>query len=141
MGLLAQIEAFFLTFIVGMLAGLIFHYYQTTIRSLRVGRILLYLMDFILWIIMIFIIAAALLLINQDEMRVYVFLALISGGAVYYASLAQRLQPPVYFLGKSTAYALRKIYNWTVGPMIGVMAWVKKQYRLRQKPPPEDPVE
>lgn len=141
MGLLAQIEAFFLTFIVGMLAGLIFHYYQTTIRSLRVGRIVLYLMDFILWIMLIIIIAAALLVINQGEMRVYVFLALITGGAVYYLSLARRLQPPVYFLGKSTAYILRKIGDWTTKPLIKAAAWLREQYRMRRRPPPDDPIE
>jgi spore cortex biosynthesis protein YabQ len=137
-GLWAQIKAFLLTFILGVLAGLIFHYYQTTIRNLRVGRIVLYLMDFMLWLILIIVIAAALLLINQGEMRVYVFLALLAGAGVYYASLAKRLQPPVLIMGRSTARFLRTLQNWVVKPPIKMINWLKQQYRQRKTPPPDD---
>jgi spore cortex biosynthesis protein YabQ len=138
-GLFAQIQAFLLTFFLGIVAGLIFHYYQLTIRSLRIGKYILYLMDFILWIIMIIIIAAALLVINQGEMRVYVFIALIAGGAVYYKCLSQYLHQPVYILGKSTAYFLKKQVSYIAKPFVLVTAWLKVQYRKRQmSPPPTD---
>src|SRR5674476_367876 len=103
-GLFAQIEAFLLTFLLGMIAGLIFHYYQSTIHNLRMSRYVLYLMDFILWIIMIIVIAAALFLINLGEIRVYVFIALVAGGAVYYKCLARYMQRPILFLGGATAF-------------------------------------
>jgi len=135
-GLFAQIQAFLLTFFLGAIAGLIFHYYQSTIRSLRIGRYLLYLMDFILWIIMIVIIGAALLVINQGEMRVYVFIALISGGGLYYKCLSQRLHQPVYILGKSTAYVMKLISACIAKPFVAAFTWLKVQYRKRQKPPP-----
>ena len=136
MGLFAQIQAFLLTFFLGAIAGLIFHYYQSTIRSLRIGRYLLYLMDFILWIIMIVIIGAALLVINQGEMRVYVFIALICGGGIYYKCLAQRLHQPVYILGKSTAQVMKFIASCLVKPFAIAFAWLKVQHQNRHKPPP-----
>jgi spore cortex biosynthesis protein YabQ len=137
-GLFAQIQAFFLTFILGIVAGLLFHYYQLTIRNLRLGKYLLYLMDFILCIIMIIIIAAALLLINQGEMRVYVFIALIAGGATYYKYLAEQLQPPVQFLGRSTAYLLKAVVELIAKTMRLFIAWLHNKYRKREGPPIDD---
>ena len=136
MGLLAQIEAFMLTFMLGMMAGLIFHYYQSVIRSLRIGKYSLYLMDFILWILMIIFIAAALLLINQGEIRVYVFLALLVGGGAYYKCLAGPLGPTVKFLGQATAHVIQVALSALAKPFVLTMAWIKVQYRIRKRPPP-----
>jgi len=142
-GLLAQIEAFMLTFLLGMMAGLIFHYYQSIIRSLRVGKYSLYLMDFILWIIMIIFIAAALLLINQGEIRVYVFLALLAGGGAYYECLARPIGPTIKFMGQATARVIQAVVSALAKPFILAMAWIKFQYRLRKRPspPPDDDTE
>ncbi|MEN6351077.1 MAG: spore cortex biosynthesis protein YabQ, partial [Syntrophomonas sp.] len=52
-GVLAQVKAFTLTLILGLLAGSIFHFYQLMIRRARVGKYLLYIIDFVLWIMML----------------------------------------------------------------------------------------
>ncbi|PKM77524.1 MAG: hypothetical protein CVU90_06660 [Firmicutes bacterium HGW-Firmicutes-15] len=138
MGLFAQIEAFLLTFLLGMIAGLIFHYYQSTIHKLRIGRYVLYLMDFILWMIMIIVIAAALFLINQGEIRVYVFIALVAGGAVYYKCLAQYMQQPILFLGKATASVFQAIFSGLAKPLVLANSWLRDQCKKWKRPPPVD---
>lgn len=141
MGLFAQIQAFLLTFILGIIVGLIFHYYQLTIRSMGVGKYPLYLMDLILWIIMIIFIASALLLINQGEMRVYVFIALLIGGLVYYKCLARHLQQPIYVLGRATAFMVKAICANLTRPVIWAITWLRARHSQRQTPPPDDPSE
>jgi spore cortex biosynthesis protein YabQ len=137
-GLFAQIEAFLLTFLLGMIAGLIFHYYQSTIHSLRIGRYVLYLMDFILWIIMIVVIAVALFLINQGEIRVYVFIALVAGGIVYYKSLARYMQRPILCMGRATASMFQAIFSGLAKPLFIASTWLRTQFQKRKKPPPID---
>ena len=134
-GLFAQIEAFLLTFLLGMISGLIFHYYQSTMHNLRIGRYVLYLMDFILWIIMIIIIAAALFLINQGEIRGYVFIALVIGGAVYYKCLAQYMQRPILFLGRASALGFQAIFTFLAKPLVIVITWLGAQCQKWRRPP------
>jgi len=95
-GLFAQIEAFLLTLFLGVLSGLIFHYYQLTVRYARIGKHLLYILDFVLWIFMIFLVFMVMLIINQGEMRVYVLIALLIGIIIYYRSFSSRLEPLLY---------------------------------------------
>lgn len=138
MGLFAQIQAFLLTFILGIIAGLILHYYQTTLRNFRIGRYLLYLLDLIMWIIMLIIIGIALLVINQGEIRAYVFIALITGGLVYYKQLAQHLQQPVTVLGRVTAFLASTVFSALTKPLILARGWLGAQYRQRKVPPKDD---
>jgi spore cortex biosynthesis protein YabQ len=140
-GLLAQIQAFMLTFILGILAGLIFHYYQSTLRNIRIGRYLLYLLDLIMWIIMLIIIGIALLVINQGEIRAYVFIALISGGLVYYKLLARHLQQPINVLGRATAFLAKAIFSVLTKPFIVTRGWLRAQYQKRKVPPIDDSAE
>ncbi|MEA4924805.1 MAG: spore cortex biosynthesis protein YabQ [Syntrophomonadaceae bacterium] len=138
MGLFAQIQAFLLTSILGIIASLIFHYYQQTIRSMRVGRNSLYVMDIILWMIMIIVIAAALLIINQGEIRVYVFIALFVGGLVYYKWLAQYMRPPLVIMGRSTACMLKAIYSTMTKPFILLRGWLRIRAQRLKEPPPDE---
>jgi spore cortex biosynthesis protein YabQ len=121
-----------------MIVGLIFHYYQSTIYSLRIGKYVLYLMDFILWIIMIFVIAVALFLINQGEIRVYVFIALVAGGFVYYKSLARYMQRPILCMGRATASMFRTIFSGLAKPLVMSSTWLLTQFQKLKKPPPTD---
>ncbi len=135
MGLFAQIRAFLLTLVLGVVAGLIFHYYQAVIRNLKVGRILLYSLDLILWVIMLLIIGIALLLINKAEIRAYVFIALFLGGVVYYKTVSPHLRRPVFIIGQSSATIIRagmaatdKTYRLAVG-------WMQSGWRKLRRPP------
>jgi uncharacterized membrane protein len=95
-------------------------------------------MDFILWIIMIIVIAAALFLINQGEIRTYVFLALVAGGAVYYKCLARYMQRPVLFLGRSSASMLQAIFSGLKKPLNLAGNWLQSQCKKWKRPPPVD---
>lgn len=138
MGLFAQIQAFLLTAILGTVASLIFHYYQLTVRSMRVGKKILYVMDVILWMIIIILTAAALLVINQGEIRVYVFIALIVGGFVYYKGLASYMRQPLWALGRATAFMLRAIYSTARKPLVLAVNWLRLRIHRKTGPPPED---
>lgn|GEM_PF-306672 len=134
MGLFAQIQAFLLTLILGVIVSFIFHYYQQTIRSMRVGRNILYVTDIILWMIIIVLIAAALLIINQVEIRVYVFIALLAGGFIYYKWLAQYMRQPLFILGRATAFMLKAVKAALNKPFILALNWLKNGLRRRHKP-------
>ena len=82
--LLFQIQSFVLTMVLGVVAGMVFQFYQLLVRRARVGKYSLYLMDFFLWMLMILLIFAAMLFINQGEMRVYVLVALVAGILIYH---------------------------------------------------------
>lgn len=89
-GLRGQIETFVLTMVLGIVTGSIFHFYQAVIRSARVSRCVLYILDFSLWIIIIVLVFLSMLFINQGEMRIYVLIALLLGIIIYYRRFARR---------------------------------------------------
>lgn len=139
LGLLAQIKTFLLTLLLGIIAGIIFHYYQLTIRALRAGKYSLYLLDLFLWLLMILLISGGMLLINQGELRIYIFLVLIAGSFIYFKLLADIMNRPLSGLAKSSALILRIIGHMFVRPF----AWGKNSAqlfwrRLHESPPPED---
>jgi spore cortex biosynthesis protein YabQ len=139
LGLLAQIKTFFLTLLLGIIAGIISHYYQLTIRALHVQKYSLYLLDLFFWLIMILLIAGGMLLINQGELRIYIFLVLIAGGLIYLKLMAGFMNRPLSGLAKNSALILRTIGNILVKPQV----WLKKKAqfywrRYHASSPPED---
>lgn len=136
MGPLAQIEAFLLTSLLGVAAGFLFDYYQATIRGNRIKKYPQYLLDLSVWIFMIMVIGLALLLINQAEIRAYVFIALLSGAIIYFRHIGQCIRQPVELLGKTTARLLRGLWRLITKPLRQIRSWVISQYR-RRIPPPE----
>lgn len=137
---LAQIEAFILTSILGIAAGFIFDYYQAVIRGARIRRYPQYLLDLSVWIFMILIIGLALLLINQAEIRAYVFIALLVGAIIYFRYMGQFIRQPVDLLGKATANLLRTLWRLIWSPFKRIKAWLTRLYQQRMIPPenPED---
>jgi len=134
-GLFAQIEAFFFTLILGILAGLIFHYYQLTIRTARIGKYSLYVLDFILWIFMIFLVFIAMLIINQGEMRIYVLIALLTGILIYYRNFSPRLEPLLYKGSQSTIAILSTVAKNIIRPIIWLLNRVKTVIdKIKEKP-------
>jgi len=139
LGLLAQIKTFFLTLLLGVFAGIIFHYYQLTIRVLRARKYSLYLLDLFLWLLMILLISGGMLLINQGELRIYIFLVLIAGSLIYFKFMARFMNRPLDGLAKGSSLLLKAISSMLIKPF----AWIKKKmqfcwYRLHPSPPPED---
>ncbi len=138
MGLSAQVEAFMLTLILGILAGMIFHLYQLTIKIMRLGQCGLFLMDLIIWLVMIVVIFAALLIINQGEMRVYVFIALVGGIILYRQSMAEYFRKPLQSAANITVESLRTVTAWGLKPLLAAVRLVRSMVRRHPVPPPDD---
>lgn len=131
---LNQVEAFTLTLVLGLVSGALFHFYQQAVRTSRIKGWSLYVLDFFLWIIMILLVFAALLLINQGEMRVYVLVALLAGAFLYYQYLSPRLQVVVERAVRLTLRLIALLAAVVVRPgrwLAGVIA-----SRFKRPPPP-----
>jgi len=139
-GLLAQINIFFLTLFLGVIVGIIIHYYQLGIRALKIGKYMLYLLDFILWLLMILVVSLGMLVINQGALRIYTFLFLIAGGFIYFKLLASRLYRPLQIIAEANAVLLGKSANLFIKPGQWLVKIIRLQWRNHHpQVPPEDP--
>ncbi|MEQ8176459.1 MAG: spore cortex biosynthesis protein YabQ [Syntrophomonadaceae bacterium] len=116
--LLNQICAFLLTLLIGILLGIIIHFYQLTVRKSRLRKILLIMMDFSLWILLIALIFFGLVLINLGELRVYVFVALIIGVLIYYRYGARHLHRPLAALARVVVICFSWLKHQLAKPFI-----------------------
>ncbi len=136
-GLLFQLQTFFLTGLIGVTAGFIFHYYQLTIRKARIGKYFLYIMDLIWWILILLVVFAAMLLINQGEIRFYIILTLLAGVIVYFYYFSARLTKVVEQGAQGTIYIIA--YFSTIARILP--DWLKKIIAARKtssRPPPAE---
>jgi len=101
-GIWFQVQAFFFTMVMGCFAALILNFYQILIRKAGVARWMLYFLDLLFWVLMVMLVFIGMLCINQGEMRYYVLIALISGGAVYYQTLSGRCAASLSRLAEGT---------------------------------------
>ncbi len=138
MGPLAQIEAFVLTSMLGIGAGFIFDFYQAVIRGIRIKRYPQYFLDVSVWIFMILIIGLALLLINQAEIRAYVFIALLAGAIFYFRCVSRFIRQPVDLLGKATASSLRSLWRLFSQPCKHLRTWLIRQVKKTTSEDTED---
>ena len=139
-GLLTQINIFFLTLFLGVIVGIIIHYYQLSIRALKVGKYMLYLLDFILWLLMILVVSLGMLVINQGALRVYTLLFLIVGGYIYFKMLAPHVYRPLRIVAEANAVLLRKTASFFIKPGQRLIKTIGFQWRIHHpRVPPEDP--
>lgn len=136
--LFIQIRVFLFTLMIGLLAGLILNYYQVTVKAAGVGKLCMYILDIILWIIMIVLVFSSMLLINQGEIRVYVLIAFVTGILLYYQKASPRLQQSIQKAAKITVAAgvvIKGAMRKTCLPLAGVLA----RFRNRQEEEEENP--
>lgn len=137
-GLFAQVQAFVLTLLLGVIAGLAFHFYQLTIKNARIGKYALYICDFVIWLIMFGLVFLSMLLINQGEMRVYVLIALFIGAFVYFRVLANRFSFPLSRLAKGTLWTIGAMATAIDGPITRLGQYIRKKLIRPTPPPPDD---
>ena len=132
--LLNQLQTFILTGLTGVAAGFIFHYYQLTVRKARIGKYFLYILDFIWWIFILLLVFAAMLLINQGEIRLYIILTLFAGVILYFYFFSARLIRIVDQWAKGTVFIIAS-FSRLAGIIPG---WLKIWLASRKKtsPPP-----
>lgn len=140
MGPLAQIEDFVLTLLLGIVAGFLFDYYQASLRGFRIKRYPQYILDMTVWIIMIALVGMALLIINQAEIRVYVFIALLAGAVIYFRLFAHYIRRPIDAMGQATAGILKTTFKAFIKPGRTLLAWIKEK-RQQDIQPDEEPIE
>jgi|LSQX01.1.fsa_nt_gb spore cortex biosynthesis protein YabQ len=136
--LLLQIQSFVLTAVLGVVAGMVFQFYQLLVRRARVGKYSLYVMDFFLWMLMILLIFAAMLFINQGEMRVYVLIALVVGIIIYHHYLGPTMEGPISTLAQLTITAVSFLFGIIKRPVLALSNWLKGLIKRGKGPPPSD---
>lgn len=137
--LLSQLEPFFFTLLVGLVAGMVFQFYQYSMALSSIGRWFLYLLDFFVWMLILLLVFTLLLIINQGEIRVYIILALFTGIFIYFQTIAPKTRPVmrkaarlnVSLIG-TVAYRLGAPWRW--GKKMA-LAWIGE---MRQSRPPDD---
>ena len=90
-----QAWEFILTVGVGLVLAGVLHFYQNSIKHLLAEGCWLWVLDFGVWLLIIPLVFAGLLVINQGEVRFYVILALVTGGGLYLIYLKPRFDRPV----------------------------------------------
>ena len=140
-----QVQYFLRTVGLGLLLGLVFHFYWLLLRAARPSRRMLTLTDGLFSLFLLFFIGGALLLINAGEVRFYVWLGLILGGWLYKQWLSTRLAPGL----SRAARGITRSGKWAVRLgqtfLNSVRSYTQKASKLwinrwkRGKTPPESP--
>jgi len=84
MSLTTQVETFLLTVIIGMFLACVFDGYRVLRGSLKPRPWVTWLGDLAYWIFATIVVFFGLMVGNWGELRLYVFLGLISGAGIYY---------------------------------------------------------
>lgn len=134
----SQVQAFMLTLLLGVAAGLVFHFYQLTIKNIRMGKYLLYLFDLLIWMMMIGIVFLSMLLINQGEMRIYVLIALIIGALIYFRILADSIGYPLSRCARVTTVVIENTVKVIRQPFIKLVRYLSDKIKKHDVLPPDE---
>jgi len=124
----SQAWEFLLTAAIGLIVAGVFHFHQNNIKHFPIRGVWLWVFDLCVWLVVIPLVFAGLLLINQGEVRFRTFLALFLGGILYMAYLKPLLSRPVEMASSYTAKSVRSV--------LCVLAIPRRCFKSR--PPPED---
>lgn len=89
MELAKQAGIFLLTLVTGMGLAVLFDVYRVIRKQCRFRTVLTYMGDFIYWVIATCIAFGMLLAGNGGEIRLYIFIGLLSGAVIYYQILSR----------------------------------------------------
>lgn len=127
--LLEQLQPFVLTLLVGLIAGLFFQFYQCSMAMSSCGRWLLYLLDFLVWVVILLLVFVLLLVVNQGEIRVYILLALFTGILIYFRKIAPRTRSFICQAAQTNGRFIRAAGRKAVIPW----RWLEKKIALWQE--------
>ena len=111
-----QAWEFLLTAAIGLIVAGLFHFHQNNIKHFPIQGIWLWVFDLCVWLVVIPLVFAGLLLINQGEVRFHTFLALFLGGVLYMAYLKPLLHRPVELASLFTVKSFRAVLSLLVIP-------------------------
>ncbi len=134
--LVSQLEPFCYTLLVGLLAGMVFQFYQYSMALSSIRRWILYILDFLVWVLILLMVFTLLLIINQGEIRVYIILALFTGIFIYFQTIAPKTRPVMRKAARANvdfiaAIAYRVGTPWRWGER-KALAWLEALKQSRQ---------
>ncbi|HMM22193.1 MAG TPA: spore cortex biosynthesis protein YabQ [Selenomonadales bacterium] len=147
-----QTGTFVITVVTGCLLGLLFDVYRIGRGVLRPHWVITSLADLLYWLLATAIVFVALLLGNWGEVRLYVFIGLLTGVLLYYRLLSRsavRLMIAVIRIIARIARAVRLFFlytfvkpvRWAVclafRPVRAAHAWVQKRRPPDANIPPQ----
>ena len=86
-----QISCLLLFILIGILIGLIFDFFRILRRSFKTNTIITAIEDILFWLISGFILLFAVFILNNGEIRLYMFFSLIFGLYIYLVTLSKIL--------------------------------------------------
>lgn len=143
LGLFTQIKILVFTLLLGVIAGFVLHFYQIGIKAWKAGKHILYLLDFVFWVLMILIVSLGMLFINQGALRFYTFVFLILGGIIYYKTLATNFYQPMQTMAEAGAHFTTLLASWIRSPGLWMIHKIRMKWRQHHPPisPDESPRE
>ena len=82
---------FLIYVVVGVFIGFIFDLFRALRKSIKTSNIITYIQDVIFWIIVGFIVISTVLKFNYGELRLYIFIGIISGAIVYFFAFSKKV--------------------------------------------------
>lgn len=86
-----QISCLLLFILIGILIGLIFDFFRILRRSFKTNTIITAIEDILFWLISGFILLFAVFILNNGEIRLYMFFSIIFGLYIYLVTLSKIL--------------------------------------------------
>ncbi len=143
LGLFTQIQILVFTLLLGVIAGFVLHFYQLVIKAWKAGKHILYLLDFVFWVLMILIVSLGMLFINQGALRFYTFVFLVLGALFYYKTLAPYLYQLMQTMAAAGVHFATLMAGWIRRPGLWLIQKIRTKWRQHHPPisPDESPRE
>lgn len=124
MELYNQVGLFVLTVATGLGLALLFDVYRAIRRKLRFRTVLTFIGDFIYWILATSIVFGMLLAGNGGELRLYVFMGLLSGAVIYYQILSRYVMRSLMKLLHIAAICCKYLFSLWQGIILKPVRWL-----------------
>lgn len=149
MNLTMQVETFLLTVVTGMFLGLLFDFYRIMRGVFKPRWLVTSVADLLYWLVATVIVFVALLFGNWGEVRLYVFIGLLTGVLLYYWLLSRpairlligmiRIVVRAFLLAKlAVVYTLLKPAGFIWRVVTAPVKFAAARLRTRFSPPDEN---
>lgn len=110
------------TFIGGIALGCVFDFFRIYRKSFSAGAHLVWLQDFIMWLIMLAVVYSAIFITNNGKIRWYEFPGFFAGAAVYMALLSRYVSAAAMCV----ISVLKKLFSLAFFPVRTIMKPVRR---------------
>ncbi|MBP2650362.1 MAG: yabQ [Firmicutes bacterium] len=127
MGDSGQAATFLLTIAAGLVLGLAFDFYRVMCGIFRLRWIVMAITDLIYWLVSTAVVFFTLIAGNWGEMRFYVFIGLVTGGAVYYRFFSKMVIRFLRWLMRLVIKVLGSVKKVVLHVLIAPIVWVVRK--------------